>query len=399
MLNVPAMKSLLVLGVQYPPESFLLRRYRALAARGFKVTLIAGYAPTTHPPAYEGVLWKRDVMSSSVPHWMVVGYCIQALWIACLHPIRVGRFVGHVLMRPFSWDLRGFLAHMRLFLCKEDIIHIEWLSLMECFTSLKYCIDARLVVSCRGTQFVNGRDAQENNASFISTLKRPAGIHAVCENFARTAREIREKKNSDVTTIYSGVPDPHKMPIISNVLSFCIVGRLTAIKDHELGLQALKIVRDLGYDCTLDLVGDGTDMARLRYAAMDLNIQNAVRFHGALNSSKTMEHIASSGCLILTSIHEGVANVVLEAMALGVAVISTDCGGMNEVIVSGYNGLLVPRHSAQAIADAMMHMIQNPLHAKSMAYHGRLTFLRRFTIEKSTRSWIEFYQGVIKNVA
>ena len=63
------------------------------------------------------------------------------------------------------------------------------------------------------------------------------------------------------------------------------------------------------------------------------------------------KEIQNADFLLLPSLEEGIANVVLEAMALGTLVVSTNCGGMNEVITDGKNGFLVPIRNAKAISQ------------------------------------------------
>ena len=62
--------------------------------------------------------------------------------------------------------------------------------------------------------------------------------------------------------------------------------------------------------------------------------------------------------LILPSLNEGIANVVLEAMALGIPVISADCGGMSEVVLPNETGWLVPVRDSEAMGEAIIEFTQ-----------------------------------------
>ena len=84
-----------------------------------------------------------------------------------------------------------------------------------------------------------------------------------------------------------------------------------------------------------------------------MGLSKFVTFINGLPHKKLIEKISISDLFLLPSIEEGISNAVLEAMALGVPVISTDCGGMMEVISNSENGFIIPVRDPKSMADAI----------------------------------------------
>ena len=100
--------------------------------------------------------------------------------------------------------------------------------------------------------------------------------------------------------------------------------------------------------------------------------------------------------LLLPSVEEGIANVVLEAMQLGTVVLSTNCGGMNEVIQHKKNGFIVPVRNSQKIADAVMEIVQLSENEKSnIISNAKATINKNHTEDKMITDMISLYKNVL----
>ncbi|MCM1251891.1 MAG: glycosyltransferase [Clostridium sp.] len=149
------------------------------------------------------------------------------------------------------------------------------------------------------------------------------------------------------------------------------VGRLQYPKNHQLLLCAFADFIKEYPDYTLALYGKGTQEQELRQLAKDLGIAQKVVFHGF--TDKVLEEINSAAMYVLSSDYEGVSNSLLEAIALGIPAIATDCpiGGCRMYIEDGVNGLLVPVGDKEALAAAMKRIAGDGAFAKRLSMEGR----------------------------
>ncbi|MDB9715934.1 glycosyltransferase [Amylibacter sp.] len=128
------------------------------------------------------------------------------------------------------------------------------------------------------------------------------------------------------------------------------VGSLKAQKNYPLLFRAFAEIDRL--DARLMLVGKGDGEAELRALAVDLGIADRVIFAGFHSDPTPFYHTAD--LFVLSSNHEGLPTVLIEALATGTPVVSTDCpSGPREILENGKHGRLVPMGDAQALADAI----------------------------------------------
>ena len=135
------------------------------------------------------------------------------------------------------------------------------------------------------------------------------------------------------------------------------IGRITTGKNYALLLNAFaKIINDV-QDYKIIIFGEGEKRNELIEIAKQLGISDYVEMPGYVKDIPSRLYKAS--LYVLTSNYEGMPNTLMEAMALGLPCISTDCdgGGAAYLIESGKNGLLVPKGDVDALADAMRRML------------------------------------------
>ena len=149
------------------------------------------------------------------------------------------------------------------------------------------------------------------------------------------------------------------------------VGRLQYPKNHQLLLRAFAGFAKEYPDYTLEFYGKGKQETELRELAGQLRIAQKVIFHGFTDRVK--EEINSAAIYVLSSDYEGVSNSLLEAIALGIPVIATDCpiGGCRMYIENGKNGLLVPVGDAEQLTDAMKKIAGDSAFAEQLSIEGR----------------------------
>ncbi len=132
------------------------------------------------------------------------------------------------------------------------------------------------------------------------------------------------------------------------------MGRLVEQKNHAMLIRAFA-----GLDCivpgyTLWIYGEGELLPQLRALAQEQGVEEKVFFPG--NRPDVHEQIQDVRMFVLSSRFEGLSNSLLECMRMGIACISTDCEGSDEVLRDGENGLLVPVGDEQALTKAMIRL-------------------------------------------
>jgi colanic acid/amylovoran biosynthesis glycosyltransferase len=116
----------------------------------------------------------------------------------------------------------------------------------------------------------------------------------------------------------------------------------------------MSILKQKGFKFTYTIIGLGQN-EELLFQRNQLGLNNEVTFIDKVPFEKVEKYLIKSDILLLSSTKEGIANVVIEAMALGVQVVSTDCGGISELIVNKENGYIVPIRNPLAIAEAIVY--------------------------------------------
>lgn len=159
-------------------------------------------------------------------------------------------------------------------------------------------------------------------------------------------------------------------------------GRMTQEKDFATLIRAFARLRG-DKDCRLLIIGDGPKRQELERLVEELHLTDFVAMPGYC--ANPYAWIKKTQLLVMSSIWEGSGNVLIEAMALGVPVVSTDCPwGPAETLAGGKFGALVPVGDDAALAQAMRETLENPLPPEVL--RGAVA---DFTVERSTQRYLE----------
>ena len=173
------------------------------------------------------------------------------------------------------------------------------------------------------------------------------------------------------------------------------IGRLCEQKNHELLIDAFAMLSDEANAYSLEIYGDGPLKERLQDKINELGLSDRVFLKGTF--SNIHRRIANARMFVLSSDYEGMPNALLEAMAIGVPSISTDCpcGGPRMLIQTGKNGILVPVGGRDALAQAMSDMVQNPIKAQQLAQEA--SRVRELAdAQKITEDWKKYIDACVE---
>jgi colanic acid/amylovoran biosynthesis glycosyltransferase len=169
----------------------------------------------------------------------------------------------------------------------------------------------------------------------------------------------------------------------SGELEVLCVGRLIPAKGQHVLLEAFARLRAEGLPLKLRYVGDGADRKSLEEFAKTAGLGASVIFEGALNHDRALGFVARADMFVLPSFAEGIPVALMEAMALGVPVISTFVAGIPELIRHERDGILVPAGSVDALADAMAMLAKDAALRERFAGSAREQVLTRYNLERN----------------
>jgi len=171
------------------------------------------------------------------------------------------------------------------------------------------------------------------------------------------------------------------------------VGRMVPQKNHKLLIEALFRVRQTVPEVHLAIIGEGELRESLAAYAADLGVSEYVSL--VKETQKIDYFYGAIDIFCLSSDLEGMPLTLLEALASGVPVVSTEVGGIPEVIESGKTGYLVPKGSAEFLAKRIVELLQDPAKAAELALAGRKMVHERFPAEKMIRATEAVYDEVL----
>jgi GalNAc-alpha-(1->4)-GalNAc-alpha-(1->3)-diNAcBac-PP-undecaprenol alpha-1,4-N-acetyl-D-galactosaminyltransferase len=170
------------------------------------------------------------------------------------------------------------------------------------------------------------------------------------------------------------------------------MGRLHPQKGFETLLTAMRRVHDVAPEIELTILGEGPLRPVLEAYRAQLGLEHVVKMPG--NVQRPQNILREADLFVLSSITEGFPNVLCEAMAVGLPVVSTDCpSGPRDIVHSGKNGLLVPVGEPEAIAEAILSLMNNPLQRKSMGIAAQLV-VDRYSIANILAQWDSVFTEV-----
>jgi glycosyltransferase involved in cell wall biosynthesis len=146
------------------------------------------------------------------------------------------------------------------------------------------------------------------------------------------------------------------------------VGRVVRVKDPETFLATAALVLDEMPHATFLVAGDGDQRGRMQAEAR-AQFGDRMRFVGWVDDVVTL--YGAADVVLLTSRHEGTPATLIEAAAAGRPVVSTDVGGVRDVVVNALTGYLAPGGDAAALAGATLGLLRDPARAAAMGAEGR----------------------------
>lgn len=174
-----------------------------------------------------------------------------------------------------------------------------------------------------------------------------------------------------------------------------MVARLDPAKDYKTFIQAARLVTEQNQDTAFLCLGDGPDRKKAEAEAGPL-FDKKIFFLGHVNDVQQIIQASDIGVLLTnTDGHaEGISNVIMEYMALGLPVIATGAGGTPELVRDNVSGFLVPPFDPDIVAEKILLLLENVHVRDKMGKNGRKIIIDEFSLAKMVSSYLTLYKGL-----
>jgi glycosyltransferase involved in cell wall biosynthesis len=229
-----------------------------------------------------------------------------------------------------------------------------------------------------------------NTARFIVTESDYAA------NFLRNRFPDRADR---IHRVYNGVElaEFRRAQFSASVPTIISVGRLIEKKGFRYLVEACRLLKEGGRSFRCQIIGEGPLEADLRAQIEEMNLQDQVDLLGPKSQREIINALAAATLFVLPSVMDAqggmdnLPSVIMEAMASGLAVVSTHIGGIPEMVVENTTGFLVASKDAAALANAIDKLIADLSLARRFGENGYKRARELFAIEKSARALLDFF--------
>lgn len=175
-----------------------------------------------------------------------------------------------------------------------------------------------------------------------------------------------------------------------------VARNLEAIYDNASALRAFAIVKQTCSEASLIIAGSGSQLSALEQLARQLGVEQSVQFTGRVENGDMASLYQACDIVLNPSLADNMPNSILEALACGVPVVSTDVGGIPVLLQHEVTALLVAPGDVGAMAQAILLLIHQPAMAARLGAAGH-AFVRQFSWDRVAPRLLEQYRRVLGN--
>ena len=393
---------ILVIGLSWPPETFLDRLLDGLTGAGFHLEVASSQRPAPQWLAKPNRTWTR------LPSWNLppvarlsglVAGTLRALGRAPGETKKLARRLGLGQASGSGWHTWCQLAP--LVGRSWDAIYFPWITNAIDHLPWLESLGIPVVVSCRGAQ-INIAPHDPGRAAIReglrATFRNAAVVHcvsrAICLEAARYGLEPAKACVIRPAVDVEFFRPTGASPPTDGTFRIVTTGSLIWRKGYEYALMTLRALLDMGLPASLDIIGEGSERQQVLFTLQDLNLVQHTTLHGQLPPAAIRDQLHRSHAFFLSSLSEGISNAVLEAMACGLPVVTTDCGGMREAVTDGEDGLVVPVRESAAAAAALARLAHDRALRERLSQAARRTVERRFALPRQIAHYAEMFRSL-----
>ncbi len=380
-------------------ETFILREMQALERHGIRVIPVSLAQPAPGP-----------VHAAAVPFLDFTCYpgrwaAIRGLaWGLVARPRRLAALAGEALRRGDPDSGSRVKALYRLGVAAEGVRLLRAVRVDRVHAHFAWVTAdvGKAMARLMGVPFslsAHAWDIYTQPAATLRSRLTGASFVAVCTQHGRA--RIREAApgfpDDRLILVRHGIVPADFEPAHPESPRMLAVGRLEKKKGFWHLVEACRLMkdRDVAFDCVI--VGEGPERAILEAAVAAAGLTGRVRLAGALTQEQLMEWYGTAMVVAVPSVEadggdrDGLPNVILEAMAMGIPVVASAAGAIPEAVTDGAQGLLVAPGDAEALASALERVLADGEGRRRMGEQGRATVCRDFDAVRNATVLAEWF--------
>lgn len=388
-------------------ETFIFRKAVTLARRGHSVTVLTrdigdwnlfrDYLPLPDTLRVERLLPDIRLLVPNRTARLAAGLVQKFI----RQPVSFVKLLRHTFSNGMTatQSLQLFIGNLPFLGRHTDIVHFEFLSLAPIYPQAAALAEAHEVISCRGADLhlLEQKDEGQQR-QLIHHIQSAGAIHAVSSEMALEITRVSGRTSGiwinrpavDVDTIRPpSARSPNAVPLI------LAVGRLVWKKGFDYLLAAASLLKKRHVPFRLQIIGDGKLYTELRFSIWDLGLEDEVELCGGIKPALVLERLKQADLLVLSSHEEGISNAVLEAMATGLPIVTTNAGGMEEAVTDGVEGFVVPVRDIDALAERLEHLLTHPELRAQMGKAARARAEAQFSLTRQAQVFEQLYQSLL----
>jgi glycosyltransferase involved in cell wall biosynthesis len=302
----------------------------------------------------------------------------------------------------YMLTLLGYLVRHR---GTYDIIHIHSMS-PSAFVGVLAAklLGKKTVIKVMASGEWSDLKRMRDNSFVLGTRYMLPVIRRYCDCIValnqETAKELQEADfaSERIVLIPNGVVvggGQRRIYRLHTPVRLVFVGRLQRQKGLDVLLQALVRLKKIrpAADWRLRVFGDGPRRAEYESLADDLGIADQVQFEGQVPDVPAQ--LMTADIFVLPSRAEGMSNALLEAMAAGLPCIAARIGGNTDLIEDSINGLLVPPEDPEALARAIVSLLDSQSLREELAHAAQSLICQRYTIDSVADRYVNLYTNLL----
>jgi glycosyltransferase involved in cell wall biosynthesis len=365
-------------------ETFILEEVLGLQRAGVVLRLYALEPPTDeiqHPVVREVRAPLVCVPPLAARH--ALGYAWRHLRLAAAAPLRYGRALRAARQQDTVREfLRGGWLAAQLHDDGVAHLHVHFIH-----TPAEVAAAASALGGLPFSISAHAKDIYTSRPAALQRRLRAARFTVTCTEFNRQTLAAMAP-DATVRRMYHGIDhrsfNPGRRAVPAGVPLLLAVGRLRAKKGLDTLVDACRLLHARGVAFRCQIVGYGELHERLLLQIQMHGLQDVVTLAGKLARDEVIARYAQASVFVQPSRvladgdRDGIPNVLLEAMAMGLPVVASRVSGIPELVRHRHNGLLVEPDDAAALADAMAYVLDHPTLAASLGRSARAEVTERF---------------------